>query len=156
MQPVDGAGVDETRNRAGAAFDQQTLEPTLGQRLDDIARRHMPVFRRQFDDFNAFRRRLVAGLDADGSDAAIGKAARRVRDARFGIDDHPHRTFALDQAHRQAGIIRHHRPGADHDRIDAGADAMQMGERRLAIDVARFTGQRRDPAVERLAQLRDH
>ena len=52
------------------------------------------------------------------------------------------------------GIVGEDRSRADDDDIDMGADAVEMIEPCLAVDVAGLSAHRRDAAVERLAELR--
>ena len=58
---------------------------------------------------------------------------------------------------RQLRVIGQRRSDADHDNIDQRAQPMQMLDAGRTVDVLGMTGSRRNPAVERLADLpHDH
>ena len=71
-----------------------------------------------------------------------------------GIDDDPRRLRAGDAPHRELGIVGQRRSDPDHHRIDQGPQPVQVGKPRRPIDVVGMSGFGRNPAVQRLADLR--
>ena len=58
-----------------------------------------------------------------------------------------------DMSDRQLRVIGQRRSNADHDNIDQRAQPVQMFDAGRTVDVLRVTRRRRDPTVERLADL---
>ena len=57
---------------------------------------------------------------------------------------------------RQLRVIGQRRSNADHDNIDQRTQPVQMFDAGRTVDVLRMTSSRRDPAIERLADLPDN
>ena len=58
-------------------------------------------------------------------------------------------------AHGQLRVVGVDRSGADDDSVNRRAQAMEMIEALVAVDVAGLAGQRSDASVERLSELGD-
>ena len=58
-----------------------------------------------------------------------------------------------DMPDRQLRVIGQRRSNADHDNVDQRAQPVQMFDAGRTVDVLGMTGSRRDPTVERLADL---
>ena len=70
------------------------------------------------------------------------------------VDDDPRRMRAADPPHGELRIVGERRADADHHRIHQRPQPVQVGETRRPVDVVRMAGFGRDPAVQRLADLR--
>lgn len=69
------------------------------------------------------------------------------------INDHPDGAAPFNEPNGEAWIIGNHRASTNDDRINAGANMMQMLKCCSPINIARFTRQCRNPPVKRLPQL---
>ena len=88
--------------------------------------------------------------------AIVGQKLGAGRQPPAGVDDDPRRLRAGDAPHRELRIVGQRGSDPDHHRVHQGAQPMQMGEPRRPIDVVGMSGFGRNPAVQRLADLRDH
>ncbi len=151
MQPVEATAGEEGGDGRHAAFDQDALETQCVQAVDDGDRIELPGrSARDAQDFDTARRTdLGVRLgDDDAAAAIIAQQLRIGRQAALGVDDDTGGIGPRHVAHGQLRIVGERRADADHDRVDQGAQAMQMNDRRFAVDVMGMAGRGRNAAVE--------
>ena len=95
----------------------------------------------------------VARLNANGAHGLVSKTIYRERHAGPRINDDTNRATSLDQAHGQAWVIGNDRARTNHNRVNAGTDAVQMFKRRAPVNVARLARQCCNSSIQRLAEL---
>ena len=102
-----------------------------------------------------WRLRARAGHD-EAPHAVLGQHFCAGGKPSAGINDDPRRLRAGDAPYRELGIVGQRRSDPDHHRIDQGAQPVQVGKPRRPIYVMGMSSFGRNPAVQRLADLRDH
>ena len=95
-----------------------------------------------------------AGHD-QSAHAIIGEELCAGRQPPAGIDDDPRRLRAGHAPHRELRIVGQRRADPDHHRIDQRPQPMQMRKPGRSVDVVGMSGFGGNPAVQRLADLRD-
>ena len=158
MQPIETSRRDKTRHGIGTALNQHSAHPRTGQRRDDGGRRNVSVLRRQGDDFNAGGRcgpRAVC-RNQQPANAVVGKQLCIRSQAPSRIDHGTRGLRTGDLPDRQLRVISQRRSNADHDNIDQRAEPVQMFDTGRTVDELRVARRRRDPTVERLADLPDN
>ncbi len=98
---------------------------------------------------NAFRR------DDDAPDAVRRQHPRIGWQPPSRVEQDARRTWARDAPDGELRIIGHRRADADQHRIHQCAQPVEMCQPGGAIDVFGMSGHRRDPAIDRLADLSD-
>src|SRR5690554_4462314 len=98
MQPVDGIRIDEARNCAGAAFDEEPLEATVKERRHNHFRIDRPGAGSKPDDLDACGGPFLAGPDHNAPRAIVREALRARGQPPPGIDDDARRMRAGNPA----------------------------------------------------------
>ena len=165
---MTGATFTCSRSRHRAAIKRDTVSappsinirriPAPAQRRDDSGRRNVSVLRRQGDDFNAGGRCGLRAVrrDQQTANAVVGKQFCLGSQASFRIDHGTRGLRTGDMPDRQLRVIGQRRSNADHDNIDQRAEPVQMFDTGRTVDELRVTRRRRDPTIERLADLPDN
>ena len=158
MQPIETSRRDKARHGIGAALDQHPAHPGTRKRGHDGRRRNIPVLRRQGNDLNAGRRCALrsVGRNQQATNAVVGEQLGIRSETPSRIDHGTRRLRSGDLPDRQLRIISNRRSDADHDDVDQRTQPVQMFDAGRTIDVLRMTGRRRDPTIERLADLPDN
>ena len=156
MQPVDATGAREARDRVCAALDQDASQSARAQLGKDGAgiKAAFGLDPHHFDT-GGQRARGMRAADDQPPRAVIGQKPRLRRQTTLRIDHDARRIRTADPPHRQLRIVRDRGADADHDGVDQRPQPMQMVEAFAAVDVFGMSARRRDPAVERLTDLRD-
>jgi glycosyltransferase 2 family protein len=157
VQAVEHAGLQETRHRDAAALDQHPAQAALcqggehrgggeavgrqGQRQAGDVLRHTP------------RRCLPLAVQVQGGGLGVAQQVAVGAHSPPGVEDHAHRLGAGDVADRQPRVIRDHGAGAHHHGVHQGAQAMQVHEAGLAVDVVGVAALGGDASVQALAEL---
>ena len=94
--------------------------------------------------------------DHEAPHAILGQHLRTGGKPSAGIDHNPRRLRAGDAPHRELGIVGQRRSDPDHHRVHQGPQPVQVGKPCRPIDVMGMSGFGRNPAVQRLADLRNH
>jgi hypothetical protein len=120
-------------------------------------RRKLAVVGGKRHDLDAARKLhdRVRGGDHQPADVVVRQRAGRGRHPAVGIHDDPCGVRARNASHRQLRVVGDGRADPDDDGVDQRAQAMQVGETGLAIDVVRVSGGGRHPRIDRLAALPD-
>ena len=158
MQPVESARRQKTRDRIGAALDQDAVEAEAAKRFHDRGWRDRSCAWLHRQQFHARRQggSLRITCDDNTTHAVSGEDARVARQLAMRIEHHARRMRSACTPNSELRIIGKHRPDAHHDRIHQRPQAMQMRQAVLAVDIVRMSGGRRDPAIQRLADLPDN
>ena len=158
VQSIEATGGKKSRDRHGAAFNQDPAKPMAGQSGKDRRGSDLPVTCRQDDCFNARWRRAPRALRNDQQAArAIGsKHFGFAAQPAFGIDDHARRMRSGHAPHRELRIVGDGGADAYNYTVDERPQPMQMGKTGRAVDVFRVPGFGRNAAIEGLADLADH
>ena len=161
MQSVNGARLDKLRHRNTATLDQHPRQALCGQQVDNIMGGELTVaVQRQYTAFNVGQarrcRQLRPYLFAHNMQRrrAIAIQQRQVAgNTTAGIQHHARRVSTADVAHGQLRIIGAGGSRADDHGIDQGAQAVQMNQAFMAIDVVGVAALRGDAAIQTLPQL---
>ena len=138
VQPVEAAGGHEARNGLRTALDQHAAQAARRQGLEDRGRREDARRVGEGDLLDAVRD-LEPGARARDHHAAhtvAGEGTGRRGKSSARIDHDADRMGPRDVTHRELRIVGPHRAGADHHRVDQGAQAMQVAKSLRAVDVA--------------------
>ena len=164
-----GATITCSRSRQPAAIKRDTVcappsirmrrKPALAQRRQDRGRRDLAVARRR--SRRSRRRAASCGLTPSAvitrrRIAVVGQHLGVRRQASARVEHDARRARPGAAPHRQQRVVRDRRADADQHRIDQRAQPVQMRKTRRAVDVFGMSGDRRDPAVDRLPDLADH
>ncbi|OJA07063.1 hypothetical protein QHL1GM_17520 [Halomonas sp. QHL1] len=164
VQPVNGTRFDKLRHRNTSALYQYPRQAFIGQQGDNIAGVELPVgIQRQHATFNVGQARRRLRLSPHGRPhymqrrGAIGIQQRQVvGNAASRIQHHPRRVSAADVAHGQLRIIGAGGSRADDHRVDHGAQAVQVNQTFMTVDVVRMTTFCGNAAIQALPQLSHH
>ncbi len=97
----------------------------------------------------------VGGGDDQRRRGAVAEQAVARRQAKLGVDHHPHRVVARAAPHGELRVVVQHRARADQHGIGQRAHAVGVEQVLLAADPARGAARRGDAAIEALRQMRD-
>lgn len=164
MQSVNGTRLDKLRHRNTAALYQYPRQALLGQQVDNIMGGELTAgIQRQYAAFNVglARRCLQLRPYASPHDmqrrGAIAVQQRQVAgNTAAGIQHHPCRVSAANVAHGQLRVVGAGGTRADHHGIDQGAQAVQVNQTFMAIDVVGVAALCGDAAIHALPQLRHY
>lgn len=159
VQPMQHAGLQETRHRDAAALDQHALEALVGQRLQQRRRGEAAAGERQRQARHVGRRRTCRArplaMQVQGGRFRVPQHTTPRRHPAAGVEQHPHRLGAADMAHRELGVVGLHGAGAHHHGIHQGAQAVQVHQALWPVDVVGVATLGGDAPVEALAELGD-
>ena len=159
VQPVNGARFDKLRYRDTAAFNKHAGQAFIGQQGDDIKRSELTVgTQRQHTALNVGRQRRVRYPRPHNQQCRRGTFAQQrqvIGDTAAWVQHHPRRVSAANVSHGQLRIIGAGGARAHDHRVDQGAQAVQVNQTFMAVDVMGVAAFRRDATIKALAQLRD-
>ena len=157
VQPVNGACFDKLRYRDAAAFNQHTGQAFIGQQGDDIKRREVAVGTQwQHATLNVGRQCRVRYPRPHNQQCRRGTVTQQrqvIRDTAAWVQHHPRRVSTAYVSHGQLRIIGAGGTRAHDHRVDQGAQAVQVNQTFMAIDVMGVAAFRRDATIKALAQL---
>ncbi|MBT2785331.1 flippase-like domain-containing protein [Halomonas sp. ISL-106] len=163
VQPVNGACFDKLRYRNTAAFNQHAGQSSVSEQGDDVVRVELTAgIQRQYATFNVGQaRRLPLRPQIRPHNmqrwGAVGVQQRQVMgNASSWIQHHPCRIGAANVAHGQLRVIGASGSCPDHHRVDQRAQAMQVNQTFMAIDVVGVSALRGNAAIHALPQLSHH
>ncbi len=160
VQPVNGARFDKLRHRDAAAFNQHAGQALIGQQGNDIKRVELPVgAQRQYAVLNVVRQRRVSyprPYHQQCRRRVVVKQRQVPGNAAAWIKHHPRRVVAAHVAHGQLRVVGAGGTRADDHSIDQGAQAVQVNQTFMAIDVVGVAALRGDAAIHALSQLRHY
>ena len=141
-----------------ATFDQDAAKAALGEHSEDRGGRDLTGARGNLRNFNILWQR---GPDAFGGDNKPPRAVCREYpcvgwEPAARIENDTRGARAGDASDGKLRIISDGRPDPDQDRIHQSAEPVQMRQTSGPIDVFGMAGDRRDAAVDGLADLPDH
>lgn len=157
VQPLDGTRFDELRHRNPAAFHQYPRQAFFGQEGDDIVRVELAAgIQRQHTALNVGMVRRPGYFRPHNMQcrSGIGVQQRQVvRDAPTRVQYYPRRIGAANVAHCQLRVIGAGGTGADDHCVYQRAQAVQVSQAFVPVDivgVAVFCG---NAAIHALPQL---
>lgn len=164
MQSVNGTRLNKLRHRNSAALYQYPRQALLGQQVDNIMGVELPAgIQRQYAAFNVGQARRCLQLRPYASPhdmqrrGAIGVQQRQVAgNTTAWIQHHPRRVSAANVAHGQLRVVGAGGTRTDDNGIDQGAQAVQVNQTFMAIDVVGVAALRGDAAIHALSQLRHY
>ena len=158
MQPIETSRRDKPRHGISTALDQHSPHPYSVSAATIADGAIFPSSAGRVMTLDAGRRRGLRSFCGDQQTAnpVLGKQPCLGSEAPPRIDDGTHGLRTRDMPDRQLRVIGQRRSNADHDNIDQRAQPVQMFDAGRTVDVLGVTGRRRDPTVERLADLPDN
>ena len=154
MQPVHHISIDEVRNGARTALNQQPLQSPLEQSSDDGAWRNKLIGLGQTNNIDTRRTRRIAGPHDNALCAIVSEAPRPHRQTSARVDNDARRMPPGDTPHIQHRIVGQHRAYPDDDGVNACPQPVQVIKRCAPVDPSALTGGRGDTSVQRLPELR--
>ncbi len=156
VQRVDGAGLNEFRNRDAAAFYQNTLVAALVKQRNDISGGELAGV---IEGQHALRSATFQRLDAGAGHVQRGRLATLQHAERSGraparVEHHAHRVAPLDVTHGELRVIRHRGARADHHGVRQRSEPVQVHQALEAVDVVGVAAFGGDTPVKALTQLR--
>lgn len=160
VQPVNAARFDKLRNRDTATFDQHAGQAFVGQQGDDIVRVELAAgIQRKYAALNVGRPgclRYPRPNDQLRRCAVVAQQRQVVRNPASWVKHYPGRIAAANVAYSQLRVVGTGRPCADDHRVNQCAQAVQMDQAFITVDVVGVTAFRRNAAIHALAQLSDY
>jgi hypothetical protein len=156
VQAIKTTGRKKTRNRVGAAFDEDTAESEFRETREDIGRSNNSIrrWKREHLDAGQSTRRSPCCYHQPSSTITVEQACRR-RQASARIEHNASRMRTVDAADRKLRIISKSGSYSDDDGVNDCAEAVQMRETRRSIDVVGIAAYGCDAPIERLSDLTD-
>ena len=160
VQVVNGACFDKLRHRDAAAFNQHAGQSFLGQQRNDIDRVELAAgIQRQYAALNVGRAgslRYPRPNDQQRWRAVVAQQRQVARNAASWVKHHPRRVSAADVSHGQLGIVGAGGSRANDHCIDQGAQAVQVNQAFMTVDVVGVAAFRCNAAIQTLTQLRHY
>ncbi len=154
MQTIETSRGEKARKRVGAALDQNATHAELGETAENCGGRDLPVRR---GEPQSFRAAMIAAhalsRDDETANPVVIEKSRACRKPSFWVDCDARGVRPGDPADGQLRIIGKRGSNPDDDRVDKGAQAMQMSKARRSVDVMRTPRRGRNAPIERLADL---
>lgn len=160
VQPVNAARFDKLRNRDAATFDQHAGQAFVGQQGNDLAGLELAVFiQPQRAALNVARVRSLRHVGSHNMQrrGGVGTQQRQVmRHPPTRVQYHPGRIATANVAYGQLRVVGTGCPCADDHRVNQRAQAVQMDQAFITVDVVGVAAFRRNAAIHALAQLSDY
>jgi len=157
VQPVNGSRFNKLRNRNAAALYQYPRQAFIGEQGDDIVRVEMPAgIQRQHAALNMGRRDRWRSLRPYNKQRRGGITAQQRQVIRYTspwVENHPCGMVATNVANSQLRIIGASGAGADYYCVDQRAQAVQMNQTFITVDVVGVAAFRRNASIHALSQL---
>lgn len=157
VQPINGARLDKLRHCNAAALYQYPRQAFVGQQSNNIVGGELTAgIQRQHTALNMGvtpRQRHIRPHNMQRRGAIAAQQCQVVGNPATRIEHHPCRIAAANVAHGQLRVIGAGGTRADDYGIDQGAQAMQVNQTFMAIDVVGMSALRGDAAIHALPQL---
>lgn len=157
VQPVNGPRFDKLRNRDAAALYQYPRQAFIGEQGDDILRVELPAgIQRQHAALNMGRRDRWRSFRPYYQQRRGGIITHQRQVGWYTpprIENHPRRMVATNMAHGQLRVIGASGTRTDHHCVDQRAEAVQMDQTFVSINVVGVAAFRRNAAIHTLSQL---